>query len=51
MYYNTVSRFTQCRQEWEDLLEKLQLAEVDICEGRYDHVVHMVTTKSSHSSI
>ena len=30
------------RAQWEDLLDKLQLDEMNICEGRYDQVVHMV---------
>ena len=29
-------------EEWNALLEKLHLDEERICEGRYDHVVHMV---------
>ena len=28
--------------EWKSLLERLRLDEDRICEGRYDHVVHMV---------
>ena len=28
--------------QWNDLVEKLDLREEDICERRYDHVVHMV---------
>lgn len=31
------------RQQWEELLEKLDLDEGHICEGRYDHVIHMVS--------
>jgi len=31
------------RQKWEELLEKLQLEEFNLCEGRYDNVVHMVS--------
>ena len=30
--------------EWQSLLERLRLDEDRICEGRYDHVVHMVVT-------
>ena len=30
------------RQEWESLLEKLDLTEESICEGRYNQVLHMV---------
>jgi hypothetical protein len=30
------------RVGWEDLLEKIQLEEFNLCEGRYDNVVHMV---------
>ena len=29
-------------EEWNALLERLHLDEERICEGRYDHVVHMV---------
>ena len=29
-------------EEWNALLEKLELDEERMCEGRYDHVVHMV---------
>ena len=32
-------------EEWNALLERLELDEERICEGRYDHVVHMVTDK------
>ena len=31
-------------EEWKSLLEKLRLDEERICEGRYDHIVHMVVT-------
>ena len=31
-------------EEWNALLEKLELDEERMCEGRYDHVVHMVTS-------
>ena len=31
-------------EEWTSLLDKLRLDEELICEGRYDHVVHMVVT-------
>ncbi len=31
------------RHKWETLLARLQLDELNICEGRYDHVVHMVS--------
>jgi len=30
-------------EEWQSLLERLRLDEDRICEGRYDHVVHMVS--------
>lgn len=30
------------KDQWNLLLEKLQLSEMNICEDRYDHVVHMV---------
>jgi len=30
-------------EEWNALLEKLELDEERMCEGRYDHVVHMVS--------
>jgi len=30
-------------EEWNALLERLELDEERICEGRYDHVVHMVS--------
>lgn len=30
------------RSQWEELLAELQLEEMNICEGRYDQVVHMV---------
>ena len=29
-------------EDWQKLLEKLRLDEESICEGRYDHIVHMV---------
>ena len=29
-------------EEWNSLLDRLELDEERICEGRYDHVVHMV---------
>ena len=32
-------------EEWNALLERLELDEERICEGRYDHVVHMVISK------
>ena len=35
-------------EEWNALLERLELDEEKICEGRYDHVVHMVTNKPTN---
>ena len=35
-------------EEWNALLERLELDEERICEGRYDHVVHMVTNKPTN---
>ena len=33
--------------KWEELVNKLDLEEEDICEKRYDHVVHMVRRKEA----
>ena len=35
-------------EEWNALLEKLELDEERMCEGRYDHVVHMVSSLTAY---
>ena len=32
------------RAQWANLVAKIGLEEEDVCEKRYDHVVHMVST-------
>ncbi len=31
------------RPQWESLLKRLRLEEFNVCEGRYDNVIHMVS--------
>ena len=39
------------RQKWEELLEKLQLDEFNLCEGRYEMTIKRIQSFTSYGSL